>query len=178
MSSLKKERTVLKTIRITQNTNQFLKVDATAKKITINSLIQSILTKYVEWDRFAQRYGFISTTHDAFDALINSLDYRKLETLATEQGELIPKDIMQFWFGQTGVNGFLSYLMLMCEYATFAKLEIKRDGPKHSVTLHHDLGEKWSIYLKYFLRAGLRATTGITGKVETSKSSAVLHFTS
>ena len=176
--SAKKKPTVLKTIRISENVESLLKKDAASKKTTTNALIQAILTKYMEWDRFAEKYGFITMTQDTFKTILDKIEDQKLIDASKELGVRVPKDIIMFWFGKTGVSGFLKYLDLLSEYATFANFEIRRDGGNFIVTAHHNLGAKWSNYLKYFLETGLKSTTGIEGIVDVSRNSVVLTFTS
>jgi hypothetical protein len=174
--SAKRNPTLLKSIRITESTNDLLKKDAAVKRTTTNALIQSILTKYLEWDRQAQRYGFISLTHDTFKTILDKIDEQKLVDASRELGARVPKDIILFWYGKTGVQGFLKYISLLSDYATFAQFEIARDGQNYIVTAHHNFGLKWSNYLKSFLETGLKSTTGIDGSTEVSRNSVALTF--
>jgi hypothetical protein len=174
--SVKSKPTLLKTIRISESTNELLKKDATAKRTTTNALIQSILTKYLEWDRYAQRYGFISVTHDTFKTVIDKIDDQKLLEASKELGNRVPKDIILFWFGKSGVQGFLKYIRLLSDYATMAQFEIVKEGSTYTVSAHHNLGLKWSSYLKNFLETGLKSTAGLEGTGEISKDSVVLTF--
>ena len=91
-------------------------------------------------------------------------------------GAKVPKDIILFWFGKTGVNGFLKYLTLLSDYANFANFDIVKDGANYVVTAHHNLGAKWSNFLKCFLETGLKSTTGIDGLTDVSRNSVVLTF--
>jgi hypothetical protein len=175
--SVKKKPTLLKTIRISENMDTLLKKDAVSKKITTNALIQGILSKYLEWDRFAEKYGFISLTQDTFRTVLDKIDDEKLVEASRELGSRVPKDLLLFWFGKTGVNGFLKYLTLVSDYAAFANFEIAREGSQYIITAHHNLGLKWSDYLKGFLETGLKSTTGIEGSAEISRNSVVLSFT-
>ncbi len=178
MSSVKRKPTLLKTIRISENIDTLLKKDAASKKTTTNALIQAVLTKYLEWDRFAERYGFISMSHDTFRTILEKIDEEKLLEASRELGGRVPKDILLFWYGKSGVSGFLKYLSLLSDYATFADFEIARDGPKYIVTAHHGFGPKWSSYLSSFLEVGLKSTTGLVGETEVSRNSVVLSFAS
>jgi hypothetical protein len=176
LSAAKRKPTLLKTIRISETLDNLLKKDAASRRMTTNALIQSILTKYSEWDRFADRYGFISMTHDTLRTIIEKTEDQKLIEASKELGTRVPKDILLFWFGKMGVAVFLKYLALLSDYARYADFEIAEDGLKYTVTVHHNLGPKWSIYLKGFLESGLKSTTGLEGETEVSKSSVVITF--
>ena len=174
--SAKKKPTLLKTIRISETIDSLLKKDAASKKTTTNALIHSILTRYLEWDRFAERYGFISMTQDSFKTILDKIEDQKLVEASKDLGTRVPKDIILFWFGKTGVSGFLKYLTLLSDYANFAEFEIAKDSTNYVITAHHNLGAKWSNYLKGLLETGLKITTGIDGLTEVSKNSVVLSF--
>jgi hypothetical protein len=176
MSTIKSKPTLLKTIRISEDIDSLLKKDASSKRTSTNALIHSILTRYLEWDRFAERYGFISVTQETFSTILDKIDEEKLVEASKELGSRVPKDILLFWYGKTGVNGFIKYLSLLSDYATFAHFEVTRSGPNYLVTAHHNLGAKWSGYLKSFLQTALKSTTGIDGQVETSQNSVSLSF--
>jgi len=153
-----------------------LKKDAISKNTTTNALIHGILKKYLEWDRFAERYGFLSIAQDAFRTILDKIDDDKLSEASKELGERVPKDITFFWFGNADLTSFLHYLGLLSNYAKFAEFEISRNGLHVVVTAHHDLGIKWSKYLKSFLESGLKCTTGLDGSIEISRNSVVLTF--
>lgn len=176
LSVIKSKPTLLKTIRISESVDNLLKKDAASKKMTTNALIQSILLKYLEWDRYAERYGFISMTHDTVKTLFERMDDEKLLQASRELGNRVPKDILLFWFGKSGLRGFLKYVTLLSEYAAFAHFDITKEDSEYVVTAHHNMGPKWSVYLRNFLELGLLSTTGIRGTTEESKNSVVLTF--
>ena len=64
------------------------------------------------------------------------------------------KDVILFWFGNSGVAAYLKYLTLLSDYAGFAKFEISKNGPHFIITAYLSLGEKWSSYSAEFLREG------------------------
>lgn len=50
-----KKKTVLRTIRIDKNLDDALDKDAKEHGVSENALISSILAKYIEWDRYAEK---------------------------------------------------------------------------------------------------------------------------
>jgi hypothetical protein len=176
LSTLRRKPTLLKTIRISEDIDSLLKKDANAKKTTTNALIQAILYKYLEWDRFADRYGFISMTQDTIRTILEKIEDEKLSEASRELGGRVPKDMLLFWYGKTGVKGFLKYLTLISDYAGFAHFEITKEDSSYIITAHHNMGAKWSNYLRSFLESALLSTTSIKGETQVSKNSVVLTF--
>jgi hypothetical protein len=50
-----KKKTVLRTIRIDKNLDDALDKDAEEHGVSENALVSSILAKYIEWDRYAEK---------------------------------------------------------------------------------------------------------------------------
>ena len=98
--SAKKKPTLLKTIRISENIDSLLKKDAASKKTTTNALIQAILTKYLEWDRFAGRYGFISMTQDTFKTILDKIEDQRLIDASKEWALRYQKILSSFGSGR------------------------------------------------------------------------------
>lgn len=58
------------------------------KRTTVNSLISSIFTKYSEWDRYEEKFGYISVTRQLFRSLLDAAGEEKVGSIAQE---LTPK---------------------------------------------------------------------------------------
>ena len=144
--------------------------------MTTNSLIHAILIKYLNWDRFAERYGFMSLSQEGMLKIIQNLSEKDLIEAATQNGSQVPKDILIFWYGRSDLAGFLKYVTLLSDNARLAEFEIARDGTKHIKTPHHDLGIKWSSNIAHFLKSSLKHTLDIESEVQLSTNSVALTF--
>jgi antitoxin component of RelBE/YafQ-DinJ toxin-antitoxin module len=102
-----RRRTTVRSIRIDDDVDRVLKEDAESIGISVNSLISMILTKYIEWDRLASRYGFVSMTKEELRSILNSIDRDKLAVAAEELGSEIPKSLMLSWFKEYNLETFL-----------------------------------------------------------------------
>jgi hypothetical protein len=50
------------------------------------------------------------------------------------------------------------------------------DSRNYVITMHHQLGRKWSIYLQHILEEGMKKTLNITPMVDVTESSIVIRF--
>jgi ethanolamine utilization protein EutP (predicted NTPase) len=66
--------------------------------------------------------------------------------------------------------------MLICKYKGYAQSEIETDGTNYTITLVHDLGEKWSKFLRYVIEEGMKSTVGIVPKFDLSQGSLMVTF--
>src|SRR5215471_14455733 len=93
-----KEKTLIRSVRISTALDTLLRKDAKSKRITVNALISSIMTKYAEWDRYNERFGVISIKRDAFRSILRMIEDDKLTRVSKEIGTQIPKQFILFWF--------------------------------------------------------------------------------
>ena len=81
-----------------------------------------------------------------------------------------------FWFKKTDLESYLQYLELLCNYGGFARYEFEAEGPVYIITLLHNMGEKWSIFLKYVMEEGILTTIGSLPKFEVNEGSLVIRI--
>jgi len=174
--SLGKKKTVLRSIRISQELDELLQKDAENKRVSVNSLISTMMTKYAEWDRFAEKFGYVTLTTEAFRTILEITDEKKLSELAKVMGARLPREVMLFWFKKTDLEAFLSYVALYGKYSGLFEYELEKEGDRITITAHHELGEKWSTFLKIFIGEAMKDTLGIIPEFEVSKSSIVARF--
>ena len=171
-----KGRTVLRTIRISSELDKIIQKDAKERRLSVNALISTIMTRYTEWDRFNERFGIISLKREAFGQIINMLDGEEIISVAKDIGEEVPKQFILFWFKRLTLENYLAYISLVCRYAYFAEYELEINGTDYTVSLIHDLGMKWSQFLGKWIETGMKTTIGIIPTYDVTKGSVVIRF--
>lgn len=172
----RKKKTVLRVSRITEDLDRLLQKDAADKRISVNALAASIFTKYAEWDRYSERFGFVSVGKELFSAILDATDEQRLEKIGDDLGAQLPKQFILFWFKKLNVETFLGYISLVSRYGGLAKCDFEVQGREYTLTALHDLGSKWSIFLKHFFASGLSSTLNIVAEFDTTKNSVVGRF--
>ena|SRR2546425_5481158 len=178
MVSSAKSKTLIRSIRITREIDDLLQKDAKAKRISINSLIGTIMAKYTEMDRYNERYDTITLKQESFSSIIQVVEDDQLVKVAKEIGSLIPKQFLLFWFKRSDLETYLRYLSLVCRYNGFGEYEvdIDEDRANYTITIIHNMGQKWSDFLKNWLEQGMKTTTGIIPRIDISKNTLVARF--
>jgi len=174
--SSREKKTVLRTIRITQKLDDLLNKDAQVKGIGVNALISTIMTKYTEWDRFTDKFGFISIAGGTFKSLLEAVDDEKLVDIAKELGSKMPKAVTLFWFKKMNLETFLKTISLFQTYSGLLTNEQEINESSCTITFHHNLGQKWSIFLRHFISQTVKNEFGIVPQAEASENSLVLSF--
>jgi hypothetical protein len=166
------KKTMLRTIRLSKDLDDLLQKDANSKRITVGALISTILIKYSQWDRYTEKFEMITLRQETIRAILEATEDEIIK--AREIGAKIPKEFLMFWFKKTDLASYLQYLELLCNYGGFACYELEADGHVYVITLLHNMGEKWSLFLKHLMEEGIMATIGTLPRFEVNKGSLII----
>lgn len=171
------KKTRLRTFRIEEELDSLLQKDARSKGVSVNSLLSIILTKYAEWDRYVEKFSVITMKKESFKTMLSSIDNDKVTVLSKDLGDNVPNQFVLFWFKKNTLENYLKYLSLLCKHGGFGQLEIEQEGREYTITLIHELGEKWSIFLSNWMYSGMKSTIGIVPRIDVMQNSVVSRFT-
>jgi hypothetical protein len=174
--SKENKKTVLRTIRLSKGLDELLQKDAKVKRISVGALISTILTKYSEWDRYTEKFDMITLRQETISAILEATEDEILIKKAREIGVKIPKEFLMFWFKKTDLKSYLQYLEFLCNYGRFARYELEVTANGHIITLLHNMGEKWSLFLQYVIEEGIKTTIGRLPRIEVNKGSLVIRI--
>lgn len=171
-----RKSTTIRTIRLTHDLDNLLQKDAKAKRMSVNSLLTAMITKYAEWDRHAEKFGFVSLTRDGLRLILEAADDEKLSQIGKDHGKTTNKEFLMFWFKRINMESFLEGTLLWCKYAGVAEYDLETDGRNYTVTFHHEIGEKWSNFLGHVISQGIESELGLNPKLDFSKNSIIIKF--
>jgi len=169
-------KTVLKSIRLTEAEEDTLRKDAESKGITFTALISSLVTRYLEWDRLAERYGFVSLPRQSFRYLISLLDDGQLEKFGKETGLVNAPAIASFWFKSHDTQAFLKFLSVSSRYTRIWDFEFGRKGSIYTLTVHNDIDPRYSLVHRQYFDQAIRSIVGVTPKIEEKGNAVVFTF--
>jgi len=124
-----------------------LKQEAELEKMNFNALISKILTNHNLWEKYERKLGLLPMTKPFVKDAIQRLTEKEIIHLA----EVIEKDtfsdILHFMKGEYTVDDFIEILRTWLNVAWMQHhIETKTDTIVFKI--QHDLGEKWSLYVK------------------------------
>lgn len=159
----KKTRSI--TFRLASFTIDELQHEANQKEISLNVLVNQVLKRYCDWDRYENRIGMMPVPKVMLSSLID-----KAITIAKNNGiediEPYRDDIIKQAAGIAFSLMKDSVLFMEKQYNLWAVLSvleeymkisgIKADhkieaGGKHVFIIQHELGENWSLFTKELL---------------------------
>jgi len=170
------KKTVLRSIRIPEELEKILAKDAETKGLSVNALVASILTKYSQWDRYADKFGLVTISRVGLRSMIEGLDEESAIRVARETGGQNPRQMTMFWFKKTNLDSFQSYLDIICRYGGIGQYELEMDSRNCTILYHHGLGLNVSKYLGYFFTEAIREIVGVAAKTEAGRNTLVLRF--
>lgn len=170
------KKTVLRSIRISEEMEDLLRQDAEERGISVNGLVTAILQKYREWDRYADKFGFVTITRNGWRMILEAVEDERFAALAKEMGGQNPQEMTLFWFKKLNTETFLAYLSLIARYAKTMTHELETDGSSYTISIQVDIGPRGAVFWGNFIDQAIRTIVGVVPKVELGRNSVVASF--
>jgi hypothetical protein len=162
--SVKKKKTILRTIRVSEELDSLIEKDAEDQNISANALITKIMTRYAEWQRHIEKTSYVLIPSALFTAILKEVSDEKIAEIAKTILPTVINNLAMLEFGKTDFDSVLKTIFLISKYETGLRTSVStpteaKDG-KHTLTLYHDWGPKGSLLFKNYLDSLIRDETG------------------
>lgn len=181
----KKTRSV--TFRLDSSVIDELQTEADNKEISLNVLVNQVLKRYSEWDRFENKIGMMPVPKVILSSLIDkAISIAKtsgIKDVDRYRDEIIKqaahiafglmKDSVLFMKRQYNLWVVLSVLE---EYMKVSgiKADHKIEGSrKHVFIIQHELGENWSLFTKELLELIFQNLANVRADINTTANTTV-----
>ncbi len=141
-----KQRSAIISVRVTETVKDKLDVESEMNSTTLNTLVSQILSKHVDWDRFAEDIGFVFLTRQFLRTLLDYVDDKAMSTIAVSTCRGAMRDAMLFIKGEINITTFIQALDLWFGASHMPFRHIVNNGSDKYI-VQHELGKKWSLYL-------------------------------
>ncbi len=150
MSDLNKESnprngSISLSYRLDKTLYDLVRKDAKAKEVSINSLINIIIKRYMSWERYALELGFIPLATDTVRMIFEDLDQKQIQRIGRQLGSTIPRELILLMFGNTNFNNVMSFMEITLSRYGAVKHTINDNT--HEFVLRHDVNKKFSYFL-------------------------------
>lgn len=167
-----KSKTVPKSFRIDELAIRAIETEAASLNVSPNTLVNQILKQYAEFDRFARKINTVKISSAPFRGLLSSANLDQLIEVAKGAGSSIPQAFATAKGGRIDAESFIAHIRSLASYAQLFELSETTDPHGHVVTLIHDFGLNWSIFLVHYVTA-MFAQVGLSPKIEMSDRSVI-----
>lgn len=159
---------VTRTVRIDREVDDKLVTLAEKEKLSTNFLVNRALRRHVEWEAYADSFGFMSVPSAVMAKVFSCLTEEQAKELGAWAGENKLAEMVNFWFKKLDLHSSLKVLDLLgSQHGRAFKFESSFDGRTHTLILKHDAGPRASAYYAQQLK-GLFARLG--NKIETMET--------
>lgn len=142
------------TFRINNKVIEYFRNESEKRGISMNALVNQVLSHYIEWDSYEPRIGMIPFPKAVLGKIFAEMNADQIARLASSVGKNTAIDMAIFMKGRIDVLGFISWLETRMGNSGFEVVHrIDRLNSVHTVTIKHDLGKNWSLYLKTLLES-------------------------
>lgn len=185
VSQSKKTRSV--TFRLDSSVIDELQGEADNREISLNVLVNQVLKRYSEWDRFENKIGMMPVPKVILASLIDkAISVAKssgIKDIERYRDEII-KQAAQLAFGLMKDSVLFMkrqynlwvVLAVLEEYMKVSgiKADHKIEGPrKHVFIIQHELGENWSLFTKELLALIFQNLANVRAEISTTSNTTV-----
>jgi len=141
------EKQVLKktdniSIRIDSVLSSKLHEKCIEQKISLNTLINHLLEKQVNWNELTTEMGWVSMFRSTFRELSDSISKERIEKIAETTGTSDLKNSLNYLYGYIELDSILDLFKKRCLSMNVQYREIIVKG-KNKIIIQHDLGKNW-----------------------------------
>ena len=158
----KASKTSTRTFRIDEDVDRRLLQLSDSMGVSANLLANRALRKLVEWDDYAEKFGFFTWPSALVVEMMSSISEADVERLGLWAGSNIWREFIYFWFKKISTENVIDALrVLFPKYAKGYDCEYLHDvvDRKHVIVIKHGLGRKWSVYYEHLLRGLFRGAS-------------------
>ena len=129
-------------IRIDSDLRNKLHEKCTEQKISLNTLINHLLEKQVNWNELTDELGWVSMFRSTFRELMEQPSREKIQEIAEKTADSDLKNSLNYFYGYVTVESVLELFKKRCQSMNIKFRVIPING-NDKIVIHHDLGKNW-----------------------------------
>jgi len=164
------------TFRLDEKFEKLLRKEASEKRISLNTLANQIFGDHIELDQYMKKFGMVEMSKGSFKELLKIMNEKNIINFAMSIGSKEPKDFILFKWKELSKNSVLDFIKMYFEECGYGRCDMQLDDLKSSISVHHDFGQKGSLFLKSFLEAIIQSTLQKEPKITITENSVTMEF--
>ncbi len=133
-------------IRIDSDLSSKLHEKCIEQKISLNTLINHLLEKQVNWNELIAELGWITMFRSTFRELSDSVSKDKIEKIAETTGMSDVKNALNYMYGYISLDSILDLFKKRFQSMNVQYREIEVNGI-NKIIIQHDLGKNWPHFM-------------------------------
>ena len=133
-------------IRIDSDLSNKLHEKCLEQKISLNTLINHLLEKQVNWNELTAEMGWISMFRSTFRELSDSISKDTIKKIAQTTGMSDFKNSLNYLYGYIDLDSILDLFKKRCLSMNVQYRAMEING-KNKIIIQHDLGKNWPFFI-------------------------------
>jgi len=129
-------------IRIDSKLSDKLHEKCQEQKISLNTLINHILEKQVNWNDLAYEMGWITIFRSTFRKLLDSASKDTVQNIGSSTGNTELKNSLNYFYGHVSLDSILDLFKKRFQSMNVQFRILSSEG-KSKIIIQHDLGKNW-----------------------------------
>lgn len=151
------------TFRIDADTIDKLRADSTRHDVSLNTSVNKILKRYVQWDMFEPQAGTMPLAKPIVAELLANMSKDEITNFAKNVAKTAVQDILLVMKGKIDLDSFLSWFETLMKKAFIEIIDtVENNDSTHRYTVKHNLGENWALLIKSLLQIIFNDVLGIS----------------
>ena len=140
-----KNSTVNLSCRLDKDVYHSLSKEAFEKGISLNSLVNSMAKKFVEWDIYSSDIRLVPLSKESLEKIFNNLDDKTMQQIAKDVGGVVTRELVYLSFGEMNFENLVHAIILNASRFGTIKHEVHES--KHIINIHHGICLNFSKFL-------------------------------
>lgn len=151
------------TFRIDADTIDKLRAQSNRHDVSLNTSVNKILKRYVQWDMFEPQAGTMPFAKPIVAELLANMSKDEITNFAKNVAKSAVQDILLVMKGKIDLDSFLSWFETLMKKAFIEIIHTVEDNDiTHRYTVKHNLGENWALLIKSLLQIIFNDMLGIS----------------
>jgi hypothetical protein len=117
-----------------------------------------VLSKFVDGDIAQEVDPDLEQWEQSYQVEIESAWEKDLINFAIQAGSEEPKEFILFKWKTLNADNVVEFLKIYFEHCGYGTYDMERSDGNTAISVHHNLGEKGSLYLKSFVESVIQST--------------------
>lgn len=172
-----KGKTVTRTIRVDEGYDEILKYEADRQGVSVNTIMDHQLKRYVETYRFYSKSNAITLSANTLNVILEELDEDAIIKIGVELGKERPHELILRRGIQPTYESAKWYIQeILGDQSGWFTALINKRGDYENINLSHNYGYKWSIFLQWYLKDLFEEVLELTPEVTALSASINFSF--
>jgi hypothetical protein len=161
----RERKTVAKSFRINEDALEGLREEARSQTLSLNTLVNQLLVNHAQFGRYLMRMHVLMLTRQTLSELINPLTEESIIKTGQNAGKTAPAALITAKDGKITVSHVVELMRYMSSYSNWFEYTEKSEGEHWNITLMHEMGRKWSLFVAHYFTAAF-AAAGLQAKYD------------